>query len=79
MSQEWCEKPISFFDTSKACEGGHAFTLDADHNNAVATKVRSKNLMQASATANPAKSLFDHATEEQMPNPAMLLPLPLPG
>ena len=35
--------------------------------------------MQASAMANPAESLFNHATQEQMLNPAMLLPLPLPG
>ncbi len=55
------------------------FTLDVNHNNAIAIKLRSKNLMQAPAMANPAKSLFNHATEEQMLNAAKLLPLPLPG
>jgi len=41
--------------------------------------VRNNKLMQASAMGNPAKTLFNHATEEQMLNPAMLLPLHVSG
>jgi len=63
-----------------ACKAIHTmFTLDTCYTDADTVKVKTIILIQASAMANSARPLFNHMTEAKMLDPAMLLPLPLPG